>query len=694
MSSESKPPNTLAAPVAPAAGRGRSLAYPAQVIVALVGVVGLYWAKSYSYLLFHAVVELFGIVVAGCIFVIAWNGRALHGNFALTLLGVAYLAIGTLDLLHTLSFRGMGVFANLGADPATQLWIGSRYVLATSLLLVAVLPMRRAAFRGSEWVTLAIYGAVTAFVLAAVFRWQIFPDCFVDGVGLTPFKRRSEYACCGLILLAMVLLWRRREEMDRRLIVLMQLSMMTALLAGLAFTLYVDPSGLWNWTGHVLKLTSYFLAYEAIIVTAMERPLAVMFRDLKENDDALRAANRTAEAANAAKDRFLAALSHELRTPLAPVLLTLSSYESDERLPAQVRDDLRTARRNVALEAHLIDDLLDLNRVAAGKLTLRADPIDVATVVDDALRSCEADAVDKGIEIVTRLDALRGDVTVTGDAGRLQQVFWNLLKNAIKFTPKGGKVTVHAALASDARNENRPVVRVAFEDTGIGIAPDAIGRIFDAFEQADDEVTKRFGGLGLGLPIARAITAMHGGTLRATSEGSDRGAQLVVELPVSDAVVPRAVAASATPPVVASPGRAASTTVPGVVRHDGKRLLVVEDHPDTARLLARLLRAQGFTVTTANNAADARTAFEVGRANGEPFDLVLSDIGLPDETGYDLMRSIRTLDGATVGIAMSGFGMEEDLRRSREAGFAEHLVKPVGLDRLLEAIARNVRTSA
>ena len=652
--------------------RNPALKLTAQLVLALLGVAGLYAAKAHSYLLFHAFAELFGIVISACIFVVAWNGRRLHNNHPLTLLGVAYLSIGAIDLLHMLSYRGMGVFPGMGPNPATQLWMGSRIILSVSLVLVAIMPIRR----GRPILALAIYAAATGLLILSVFYWKNFPACFIDGQGLTPFKRAAEYACCGAIALAVALLWRRRHAFDRQMVVLMLWSMAASVGAGFAFTLYNDPFALWNWTGHVLKIVSYYLAYEAIVVTAMERPYAVMFRDLMANERALRRATAVAEAAGQAKDRFLAVLSHELRTPLAPVMLTISSYERDPRLPADVRQELSVARRNLELETHLIDDLLDLNRVIAGKLPLRLESVDLHRLLTEAVRHCAADAEVKRVTLtMPAADALR-DTAVPGDPSRLLQVFWNLLKNAVKFSDEGGAVTIGCA-----RTEATPPrVRITIADEGIGIEPQAMQRIFEAFEQGSQAVTQQFGGLGLGLSVARSIVTLHGGTIEVHSAGAGRGATFTVDLPcdarLAPTVEPRTPVPVPQPAVNGSPARAA----------DGMKLslLVVEDHVDTARALSRMLTGFGHTVKTAHTAAAARSA-----AEADTFDLVLSDIGLPDATGYDLMRDLRARHGLA-GIAMSGYGMDEDLEKSRDAGFAAHLTKPVAIDRLVDAIEQQV----
>ena len=379
--------------------------------------------------------------------------------------------------------------------------------------------------------------------------------------------------------------------------------------------------------------------------------------------EAVRAARDEAEAANRAKDQFLAVLSHELRTPLTPVVMTVTAMEQDPELPPRLRDDVAMMRRNVELEAKLIDDLLDVSRVISGKLPLRMEHVALHEVLRHVLEVCAADRECKQLRVETDLSAAPD--TVVGDSARLEQVFWNLLKNAIKFTPQGRRIKLRTRDLAGGR------IRVEVIDSGIGIPAEAIPRLFNAFEQGNAGVTHQFGGLGLGLAISKAVVDLHGGTIRAESDGLDKGATFVVEL----ATVSRAPDAKAAPP------RRAPA--------NGKRLprvLLVEDHADTARALTRLLQRSGYPVTTANNVADA-----LRLADAEPFDVVVSDLGLPDATGYDLMRQLRQRH-AIKGIALSGYGMDEDMRRSREAGFVDHLTKPISLPQL-EAVLRRVTDS-
>jgi two-component system CheB/CheR fusion protein len=379
-------------------------------------------------------------------------------------------------------------------------------------------------------------------------------------------------------------------------------------------------------------------------------------------------ARREAEAANQAKDHFLATLSHELRTPLTPVLAVLSGLQENVQVPADVRPQLAMMRRNVELEARLIDDMLDLTRISRGKLELRREVADLRQVVDHALQTARADLFDKGLRL--SLDLAEEDYSVWADTPRLTQVFWNLFSNAVKFTPPGGAITVRAWREEAAAG---PQLVVEVEDTGIGIEPEVLSGIFDAFQQGELAITRRFGGLGLGLAISKAIVELHGGGLAATSAGRGRGAKFVVRLPVGDLRTPREAERSRPAREIPAPRPAAGVPL---------RILLVEDHADTAEAMADLLREMGHQVTVAGSVAEGRAAAE-GQAGR--IDLVLSDLGLPDGTGLDLMAELHGRYGVK-GIALSGYGMEEDVRKSLEAGFGRHLTKPVNLQALQTAI--------
>lgn len=376
---------------------------------------------------------------------------------------------------------------------------------------------------------------------------------------------------------------------------------------------------------------------------------ARLYRELSEAKD-------VAEAANAAKDQFLAVLSHELRTPLTPVLATVQAMESDPDLPTEYRQSMEMIRRNVELEARLIDDLLDLTRVAKGKLQLHPQPIDAHVSLRSALEICYDELRGKRQELALQLTAQ--EHFVRADSARLQQIFWNLIKNAIKFTPEGGGISI--------RTSNEPAEQLCIEvrDTGIGIEPQMLPEIFNAFEQGERSITRRFGGLGLGLAISKALVDMQGGSLRADSAGRGKGSIFVIQLPV---IGPPQIIAKAPAP-------------DGNRENVGLRILLVDDHEDTAKAMRRLLEREGHAITLAFNVNDA-----LGEFGQNDFDLLISDIGLPDGSGLELMRQIRQRKNVR-GIALSGFGMEEDIRKSKEAGFTEHLIKPINFQKLQDVI--------
>jgi len=369
--------------------------------------------------------------------------------------------------------------------------------------------------------------------------------------------------------------------------------------------------------------------------------------------------------ANAAKDQFLALLSHELRNPLSPVIAMVSELEASAPDSPEVRRALEVIRRNVELEARLIDDLLDVTRISKGKLQLSLETVSVHEILQRSYEICREDIAAKDLRIEFRLRAERA--YVEGDPARLQQVFWNLIKNSVKFTPEKGGIVI------ETFNPSPDAIEIRTIDTGIGIEAEKMQTIFNAFEQGQSSITRRFGGLGLGLAISKAMVAAHGGMIKAESHGRDQGATFIVTL---ETVAPPAVASSDgdKKPSKEEAGKGAQTT------RTERRVLVVDDHFDTCTGMKMMLERRGYRVTLAHTADQA-----VERTRHEEFDLVISDIGLPDRSGYELMQELSTTKGLR-GIALSGFGMENDVSRARAAGFSEHLTKPINFDRLEESI--------
>ncbi|HVU18268.1 MAG TPA: response regulator [Candidatus Didemnitutus sp.] len=406
---------------------------------------------------------------------------------------------------------------------------------------------------------------------------------------------------------------------------------------------------------------------------ALEARVQERTSDLTRVNEALRTSEGHARAASRAKDDFLAALSHELRTPLSPVLLLATEGAANAHLPIEVRADFDTIAKNVALEARLIDDLLDLTRISRGKLTLDRRPTDAHVSIREALAMAREEIDQK--KLVVTLDLRAGRSRVRGDDVRLKQVFWNIIKNAAKFTPNHGRITIESI--DTPENE----LRVTVADTGIGMTPAELDRIFEAFSQGDHASAAglhRFGGMGLGLAISRMMLELHDGSVKAESHGRNQGTTFTIRLPLLAETEELEVDEPSGPIEEVTPSSAPFS-------EPRRRVLLVEDHKPTSVALSQLLNRRNFQVVEAACVADA-----LGVAKRESFDLLISDIGLPDGNGYELMTELRGRQGL-VGIALTGYGMEEDVSKSQAAGFVAHLTKPVtvqALDRALLALTR------
>jgi signal transduction histidine kinase/ligand-binding sensor domain-containing protein/ActR/RegA family two-component response regulator len=434
----------------------------------------------------------------------------------------------------------------------------------------------------------------------------------------------------------------------------------TLLLLNIAPPFYRTPWFIGTSTMGSLAAIGLFLHARAVRQKARERELLVL---VERRTTEVRAAHEAAEQANRAKDRFLAVLSHELRTPLTPVLLAVSSLLK-ERLAPETSEQIDMIKRNIELEARLVDDLLDVSRISRGELRLKRERVDVHQVIHHALQVCKPDIKENDLRVELALCARSHHVD--GDYARLIQVAWNLIGNAAKFTRRSGTLSIQTRNI-EAAGAADPSLVIEFRDNGEGVDPARIERIFAPFEQGAAELRDRGAGLGLGLAICRAVVEAHGGKVTAESEGVGRGATFRIEL--ASIAEPQSSDAH-----TEGGGRQDSPDTPAPLR-----VLIAEDNPDTLRYLEATLTRAGHRTTAAPNLSAA-----IESANGREFDLLVSDIEMPDGSGYDLMRALAPR--GIRGIAVSGYGSTEDKRNSREAGFSIHLTKPIVGDVLIDAI--------
>jgi signal transduction histidine kinase len=394
-------------------------------------------------------------------------------------------------------------------------------------------------------------------------------------------------------------------------------------------------------------------------------------------------AREQAEAANRAKDEFLATVSHELRTPLTSILGWVRLLRSEEIDKAAFARGLETIERNAKSQAKLIEDILDVSRIISGKLRIEVRPMDLVPIIEMAIDAVRPAAEAKAINIRTSLDA--GGL-LRGDPNRLQQVVWNLLSNAVKFTPGGGEIYVQLK-QGDAH------ARIIVSDNGNGINPDFLPFVFDRFSQAEAHITRRHGGLGLGLAIVRHLVEMHGGTIHVESPGEGQGAAFTVELPLSSVdLVETPVMESQSEHSVTQPGEPlsgsqAGEALEGLPSLNDLRILLVDDHPDTLQVLTMALAQAGAEVKACSSATEAFKTLEEWNAN-----LLVSDIGMPDEDGFSLIRKVRALEpelgGTMPAIALTAHASAADRIRVLSMGFQVHISKPVEPVELIITIAR------
>ncbi len=412
------------------------------------------------------------------------------------------------------------------------------------------------------------------------------------------------------------------------------------------------------------------------LVSVLSLVLDVTARQSAEEERAAsllreRDARRHAEEADRLKDEFLATLSHELRTPLTSILGWASMIRNGEVEGSSAARAIETIERNARSQARLIDDLLDVSRIITGNLRLDLHPLNLAPIVDAALDALRPTADAKGIRLQTRF--YPEECLVKGDPNRLRQVIWNLLSNAIKFTQRGGRVNIEL-------NCVELTARLCVSDTGDGISAEFLPYVFDRFRQAEGSISRKQGGLGLGLAVVRHLVELHGGTISAESEGLGRGSMFTVDLPLAQERRDPERAEERRREVERRHSRS------GAVRLDGLHVLLVEDDDDSRKLLGTMLKRYGARVTSTKSAKEALSVFD-----GELPDVLISDIGMPDQDGYELIRKLRSAPpdkgGLTPAIALTGYASRKDRERALTAGYQQHMAKPIEQADLIAAIA-------
>jgi signal transduction histidine kinase len=627
------------------------------------------------YLVFHNIAEFFSIMVSLSVFGVGWFAYDQSKDRHALFLGTAFLAVGLLDFMHTLGNAAMPAFITANStNKSTQYWTAARLVGAWALLASAFIR----ADEPRRWLTKrtllgAALGVCALVFVAATFFPAHLPATFVPGQGLTAVKVGAEYVVIGFLVLALVAYWRRMERTGDPLLVHYMGAFVVGIFSEFAFASYRMGFDTFNVLGHVYKVVAFFLVYRAAFSASVRKPylqLSASNEKLRNEvaereraEERVRALNadlerrvsdRTArlEEVDRRKDEFLAVLSHELRNPLAPIRNSIYILRRAGATADQARRAHEIIERQTEHLTRLVDELLDVTRIARGKVELRRSRVDLRDVVLRAAEDFRSMIEARGIVFLKVVpDA---EVWADADAVRITQVVGNLLHNAAKYTAAGGEVAVSLGVAGGA-------AEIRVRDSGAGIDPAFLPSIFDAFVQGERTLARTEGGLGLGLALVKGITELHGGAVRAESAGKGHGTEFVVRLPTC----------------------APAASVPRVDGHAfdrggrgtrGRRVLVVDDNEDAARSLAEILVLMGHVAEVAYDGPSA-----VAKARADPPDVVLCDIGLPGMSGYDVAQVLRKGSAGMQLFAVSGYAQASDVRRAVEAGFDGHVAKPVDL---------------
>src|SRR5438093_5204595 len=541
-----------------------------------------------------------------------------QGVFKFALAAVVSTIISPFFGVTSLALGGFADWANYGAIWLTW-WLGDTTgdLLIAPLIILWSVPSKRR-WNNSQAVEVGVLLLLLFVLSEAVFGgWlaisaRSYPIAFICGpiVIWTAFRFTQRETATGIFILSAIAIWG---------------------------TLHGFGPFLRETENQSLLALQWWIAVLTITAMALSAGMA----ERRRIEEELQQQKSVVETANRTKDHFLAMLSHELRTPLTPVISTLESLEIEPAQTEDTKSALAMIRRNIELETQLIDDLLDFTRIARDKMQLRFVPVDAHLAILNVVEICRAEAESKRLHMHRNLRA--NTRHVAAEAAKFQQIIWNLLKNAIKFTPNEGEIVISSS------NPSPEVLTISVCDTGIGIEPDVMQRIFNPFEQGNRSFERRFGGLGLGLAISKSLAQAQGGTLTAQSDGRDRGSTFILSMqtlsPAEVATVPRKISSEAS--------------------QQGLKILLVDDHQDTCAALEKLLVRRGYLVAATHN---VRSALEAATRN--KFDLLISDIALPDGSGMDLMMQLRAISNVPR-IAISGFGNNVDMVRSLKAGFAD-----------------------
>jgi signal transduction histidine kinase len=472
------------------------------IIIVTIIFALLYYLSLYSYLLYHSLAEIFSIVIAAGIFMVAWNSRKFMDNNYFLFIGISYLFVAFLDLIYTLVYPGMGVFPGYGSNLAAQLWISARYVESIALLVAIFFIGRKI----KHILTFLIYSLIMIVIFLSIFHWKIFPDCFIEGMGLTVFKVISEYIISAILLASIFLILKKRNDFDKKVFKLLILSIIVTIFSELALAIYENPYGIMNQVGHYFKIVSFYLIYKAIIENGLKRPYSILFRKLKKNELELERKNHRLALVNEELESFSYSVSHDLHAPLRSIDGFSQALLEDcsSKLNREGKDFLNRIRASTKKMAKLIDDMLTLSRITRKKVNY--SEVNLSKIANTIVKDLNTmkDKRKVKFKIVPNL-------TAKADAGLMRIVLENLLGNAYKFTRKSDDAKIEFGVTNV--NGDRAYF---INDNGAGFDMNYANKLFIPFQRLHSEY--EYNGTGIGLAIVQRVMHLHNGRVWAEGE--------------------------------------------------------------------------------------------------------------------------------------------------------------------------------
>ena len=602
-------------------------------------------------------------------FMIAWNSQKYIQSSYLIFIAIAYLFIAGLDLLHTLSFKGMNIFHDYDYY-ANQLWIAARFLESISLFIAFYYVDRKQIIQ-PMWIFF-IYTTIFSIIVLSIFYWKTFPICFIEGQGLTPFKKISEYIICLILVADMTLLMRNRAQFDVSVFRLLFWSMISTIIAELAFTFYISNYGFSNLVGHYFKIFSFYFIYRAIIHTGIQNPYDLIFRELTQKEQYLQKARMAADRANQAKSEFIAKMNHELRTPLNGILGYSQILKRDRQLTLSQQSGISVIERSGKHLLGLINDILEFSKFESKQTASNKTHYLFKNKLNDIANMLRIKAQEKKISFQTQFDK-NLPRAVYADEKHISQILINLLSNAIKFTDRG-QVTFKVECL-EKKETDTVAIRFTIEDTGVGIAHEDMKKIFQPFRQLGEQ-SKYTEGTGLGLYISRELIQLLDSELLVKSE-KGVGSSFWFDLTLVTSNEADTIVTKLEQPIYGFVDNDTKTTRP-------IKALVVDDRWENRVVLNDYLYSLGFEVSEAINGKECIQKFQQ-----ESVDFIMMNLFMPEMDGYEASREIRKITSLPVKIiVVSAHHPKLSDSELKDKGMDAFIEKPLDFTVLLDTLAR------